>query len=234
MIVIIVLKIDFYSLYKNSVRTPNKQLEFIQMLLALVVIGGSIWTYLSLRMKEQNDFLVLKVKTKRLNSDLQNIIKIITKVINPVNAIKKVDFACLIIIKEKNDCDIEQSPFKKKDYTNKLEQNILDQKYTSDDDIFLFNLCRLTGYTGDLKSTNDIIRLKPFPFASIPEKGLAFIPLPFYYEENIQYGNEKVTYSYPVDNKILNFSPGVYSVRFFVFREDGGYHRCVHDVFTII
>ena len=58
----------------------------------------------------------------------------------------------------------------------------------------------------------------------------AFIPLDFYYSENIAIGDEKLTYRCSVDKTKLK--SGNYSVRFYIYGEKR-YHRSTQDLLTI-
>lgn len=58
----------------------------------------------------------------------------------------------------------------------------------------------------------------------------AFIPLDFYYSENIAIGDETLTYRCSVDSTMLQ--PGSYSVRFYIYGENR-YHRSTQDLLTI-
>lgn len=58
----------------------------------------------------------------------------------------------------------------------------------------------------------------------------AFIPLGFYYSENIAIGDEKLTYRCSIDNTQLQ--AGHYSVRFYIYGEKR-YHRSTQDLLTI-
>jgi hypothetical protein len=62
------------------------------------------------------------------------------------------------------------------------------------------------------------------------DRSIAFIPLSFYYSENIAIGDEKLTYCCSVDKTMLN--PGRYSVRFYIFSK-GRYHRSTQNLLTI-
>lgn len=58
----------------------------------------------------------------------------------------------------------------------------------------------------------------------------AVIPLPFYYNENVDIADECVTYRCPFEVKSLK--PGAYSVRFFVSGR-GRLDRSTHDTFLV-
>ncbi|MBP6024071.1 hypothetical protein [Ferruginibacter sp.] len=84
--------------------------------------------------------------------------------------------------------------------------------------------------TNTIRSTNDF---KNFT-SDLPiylSGGYAFIPLDFYYSENIAIGDEKLTYSCSIDRSQLQ--PGSYSVRFYVF-DKKRYHRSTQSLMTIV
>lgn len=81
----------------------------------------------------------------------------------------------------------------------------------------------------DIQSTNNLKEL--FGFIDFTLDKLAYIPLPYYYKENIGVGNEKLTFSHLLN--INNLEAGIYDVRFFVFSSEGHYHRSVQDVFYL-
>lgn len=60
---------------------------------------------------------------------------------------------------------------------------------------------------------------------------LAFIPMSYYYKENIGVGNEDLTFSHLLNTHKL--TTGIYEVRFFVYSLEGHYHRSVQDVFFL-
>jgi hypothetical protein len=80
-----------------------------------------------------------------------------------------------------------------------------------------------------IEYTNDFEKLKGEETIYIDNK-IAFIPLQFYYNENIAIGDEKLTYRCLVDKKKLQ--PGSYSVRFYIFGE-GRYHRSTQDLLVV-
>jgi hypothetical protein len=59
---------------------------------------------------------------------------------------------------------------------------------------------------------------------------IAFIPLNFYYAENIAIGDEKLTYRCSIDANQLE--KGIYSIRFYIFGERR-YHRSTQDLLSI-
>lgn len=77
--------------------------------------------------------------------------------------------------------------------------------------------------------TNDFEHLKTEEPIYV-NRNVAFIPLTFYYSENVAIGNEKLTYRCSIDSH--NLENGNYSVRFFLFGEKR-YHRSTQDLLTI-
>jgi len=63
-------------------------------------------------------------------------------------------------------------------------------------------------------------------------EGRALIPLPHYYEENRDIGDERLTYTIMIDS--TNFPIGVYGVRFYVEPRWMRYYRVVQDAFEIL
>jgi len=89
-------------------------------------------------------------------------------------------------------------------------------------------VARAVGYDGVLQYTNHLgnLRLKAPVYAG----GRAFIPLVFFYSENVRIGDETLTYRVPVE--VGQLSAGLpYSVRFFVSPQ-GRLHRSTHDCFV--
>jgi len=62
------------------------------------------------------------------------------------------------------------------------------------------------------------------------DQEIAFIPLEFYYSENIGIGDEKLTYRCSINNN--NLKSGNYSVRFFIYGNKK-YHRSTQDLIII-
>lgn len=84
----------------------------------------------------------------------------------------------------------------------------------------------------ELGRTNDFISLysEEYKCHNInPE--LIFIPLPFYYLENIDIGDEQLTYTAYLDRKKLK--QGTYSVRFYLYGDEQFLHRSTQDLLII-
>ncbi len=87
----------------------------------------------------------------------------------------------------------------------------------------------------NIESPNDLIKL--VKSNQILKRDFAFIPLPYYNEENFQVGNEKLIYEVPIfyDNNRID-DPTFYEVRFFIFRKSDDpnpLHRIVSCSFGI-
>ena len=78
-------------------------------------------------------------------------------------------------------------------------------------------------------NTNDFEKLNGKQSVYLDSQ-IAFIPLDFYYSENIAIGDEKLTYRCSVDKTKLK--SGNYSVRFYIYGEKR-YHRSTQDLLTI-
>ena len=79
-----------------------------------------------------------------------------------------------------------------------------------------------------VKSTNAIAENKLEEQVE-DNKGRIVMPLPFYYDENVQIGDEVVNYCVPIDTK--NMQDGTpYSARFFIWAA-GRYHRSTQVCF---
>jgi hypothetical protein len=86
-----------------------------------------------------------------------------------------------------------------------------------------------------LESPEDLIKLEKSN--QILKREFAFIPLPYYNEENFHVGNEKLIYEVPIffDNNRID-DPTFFEVRFFVFRKSDDLnplHRIVSCSFGI-
>lgn len=81
--------------------------------------------------------------------------------------------------------------------------------------------------------SNDFNKLKVFADSIFINQTIEFIPLHFYYLENVQIGNESPCYTYTFNNGLKNLEAGIYTVRFFIFCE-GRYHRSTADSLIII
>lgn len=87
---------------------------------------------------------------------------------------------------------------------------------------------RLLGY--GVCSTNDIAKIQ-IGHRIEDEVGRSYIPLPFFYEENLAISDETITYRTPINT--TNVQTGIaYSVRLFV-RPKVGYHRTTQDCFMM-
>lgn len=89
----------------------------------------------------------------------------------------------------------------------------------------------------NFKCTNDLIGTSPF--IKRLAQGFAYIPLPFFYSENLKVGNEILQFSYSLSiNELAIIKPNQnttehYEVRFFIFRDDGGYHRSTESALIL-
>jgi hypothetical protein len=137
----------------------------------------------------------------KINLDIINNKSIVTKMENDVNVKKKISFACLIITPQSETETLIQD-------LNTINENL--------------------GLTQEIKHTNNIIYWKKL--APISINNLAFIPLSFYYSENISISNEAL--SYEVDLSKTKFDAGIYSVRFFVFSKEHP-HRSTHRLISL-
>lgn len=84
------------------------------------------------------------------------------------------------------------------------------------------------------KDTNSLYNLKNKK--SMVSNDFAFIPLPYYFEENVQVGNEKLIYEIPLVAIGANGNINFFDVRFFVFRNTkdlNQYHRSLSSSFGI-
>jgi len=99
------------------------------------------------------------------------------------------------------------------------------------DDNFVQKCNDFMNYT-DLKETNDLIVLADRE--KIFGCHFGFIPLTYYSSENVRVGNEELSYTYILANHDrAKICSGEYSVRFFVFSQNGHYHRCVQAAFHL-
>lgn len=80
--------------------------------------------------------------------------------------------------------------------------------------------------------TNDFIKLKGNCESIIENENAIYIPLSFYYSENIKIGDESPTYSYVIDCNNTVLLNNIYTVRFYVFPKNG-YHRSTCASFGI-
>lgn len=79
-------------------------------------------------------------------------------------------------------------------------------------------------------STNDIAAHKEADTVS-GSQGRAFIPLPFFYSENVQISDEKVAYRAPINTHDIPVGEP-YAVRFFIYTPER-LHRSTHDSFVL-
>lgn len=87
----------------------------------------------------------------------------------------------------------------------------------------------------NFKDTNSLIGLKDKSIYL--KENFAFIPLKYYFKENIRVGNEKLIYEVPINSDDIDEDDlSFFDVRFFVFRgqeEINSYHRSVACSFGI-
>jgi hypothetical protein len=124
----------------------------------------------------------------------------LTTVDNRSNRPKPIEFACLLVAPEHEDPVMTASI-----------------------------LAKALGLGDPFESTNELARLHAVVRKSVYTDGRALVPLPFYYDEQIDIADETLTYRAPLETARL--SPNVaYSVRFFIF-VTGRLHRSTHDAF---
>jgi len=80
-----------------------------------------------------------------------------------------------------------------------------------------------------INSTNDFEKLNSEKTIYL-DRQIAFIPLEFYYSENIDIADEELTYRCFLDKEKLE--KGQYSVRFYLFGQKR-YHRSTQDLLII-
>jgi hypothetical protein len=80
-----------------------------------------------------------------------------------------------------------------------------------------------------IRTTDNFINFKPTQTTYI-EKKIAIVPLPFYYSENIDIADEKLTYRCSLNKD--KFEKGSYSVRFYLFHHKR-LLRTTQDLFII-
>lgn len=120
--------------------------------------------------------------------------------------------------------------------TNKWKSKKIDNSFliVSKEHTDLINfgkqIAKELGVGGEIFSTNQFENLKSKKPIYIDRK-IAFIPLDFYFSENITIGDEKLTYRCSIDDTQLE--KGNYSVRFYIYGEKR-YHRSTQDLFKII
>ena len=83
-------------------------------------------------------------------------------------------------------------------------------------------------YGLNIYSTNDLIETKKLSDEPLwfPEYRSGIIPLPFYYNENLEIADESPAFTYSFNNREINLPPNIYNVRFYIFPNDKErYHR---------
>jgi len=202
--------LGFFEYMHSIIKEDYKSLEFLKAIGGLMVaITSMVLFYLS-QSKKNNDFLTLNLAV----SSGGKYSHITTTVTNPVNSYKYIKFACLVVSKATSlDKEINTDACKEEvDYYKFMEM--------------LGKISRV-----QIDSTNDIKKLHRQKAFTSELKDFAFIPLPFFYEENIRFGNEVVSFTYPIEKNTL--SSGVYDVRLFVFRKDERLHRTTQTILEI-
>ena len=79
--------------------------------------------------------------------------------------------------------------------------------------------------------TDDIVKRSPLGGIKSGPEGRCLIPLRFYYGENVQIADEKVSYRVPISTQDMERGKP-YSVRFFIHGEDR-FHRSTQDCFIL-
>ena len=171
------------------------------------IIGGGIISLLWYVYKAYAGYLQINL----LVNKVENVYTARTHVENPNEVFDKyIEVAFLLITLEEADI-IEAA----KKIASNIEKNPDKIKYSDD-----FNMLKKED------SENDI---------PIYIENIGFIPLTFYYSENVAVGNEKLPYTCSIDKDQLK--KGIYSVRFYVFPKKGSiikrYHISCQDLMVI-
>ena len=201
-IFIIVLLIIGFMLFLTCWTNDTKSL--ISQYAGIFVTGiGFIVAIYQLKFSTDQYVTELKSKSKNfleLNIDIKNInqfYSLKTQVVNKSGADKEIDYSFLLITKQ--------------------EEDILSS----------FNI--ITKYLdleSEISATNDFNCVKNYIKNPLfINNSIAIIPLSFYFSENIKIGNENPSYTYSFDNNEAKLKTGIYSVRFYIYPSNGGYHR---------
>lgn len=174
--------------------------SLISQYAGIIVTGiGFIIAIYQLRLSTNQYFEDLEKKKKDyldLTIDTKSMGKfhsIKTQVVNKSGEDKEIDYSFLLITKQDDDII-------------KKVQSV----------IKFLNLNLQINYTDDFKSLKNHIQTPLFINNSI-----GIIPLEFYFSENDGIGNENPGYIYSFNNKKIKLKKGIYSVRFFIYPENG-------------
>lgn len=201
-IFVILIVIIGFMLFLTCWSNDTKSL--ISQYVGILVTGiGFIVAIYQLKFSTDQYVNELKSKSKNfleLNIDVKNInqfYSLNTQVVNKSGEDKEIDYSFLLITKQ-------------------------------DEDI-LSNFNIITKYLdlkSDISATNDFNCIKNYINNPLfINNSIAIIPLSFYFSENIKIGNENPSYTYSFDNNEAKLKTGIYSVRFYIFPNNGGYHR---------
>ena len=169
---------------------------------ALKILGGALvfgfGYYKYFTLKENEQNEFVKIE---LAAKLEeDYLMIDTKVENNVNLKKRIKHACLIINSENEEDDFFGSWQR---FFNTRNEPIM------------------------INSTDDFINTKNIDNIMASETH-AYIPLPFYYSENICIGNETVCFRASLRTNSLTVETRPYSIRMLVYSEDEHRHRTTH------
>lgn len=114
-------------------------------------------------------------------------------------------------------------------FTKRIENSFLIIAPENEDIVSVGNKIFNGIYQTEITSTNELIYLTYNDKFSI-SKEILFIPMNFYFLENIGVGNEKLNYTSFINSNELK--KGNYSVRFFVF-DKRRLHRSTQDLLVI-
>lgn len=107
---------------------------------------------------------------------------------------------------------------------------VLISKQGKDEGEILNYMCENQNLHLQFEITNQFIKLKEHFESPIFLNNCAFIPLPFYYVENVDISNENPGFTYTFNAKKHSLKKGIYSVRFYIYPDwNENLHRCTVD-----
>ena len=122
-----------------------------------------------------------------------NYYSIKTQTKNNTGEVKDIDFSFILITKQENDI-------------------IEDVK----------KIIRLLKIDVTIEHSDDFVKLRnSIKEPTFIENSIGIIPLDFYYDENIQIGNENPSYTYTFDNNKIKLESGIYSARYYIYPKVG-------------
>jgi len=223
-----------YNLKKNTMKTSKIIIVFSFCLIVIgLLIFATCWTNETKSLLSQYAGIIvtgvgfiiaiyqLRLSTNQYFDDLKK---------------KEKDYLDLIVESktDENFHSIKTQVFNKSGKNKKIKYSFL--LLTKQEDNIIEDIQSIIQHLNldlQINCSNNFYQLKDFISKPLYiGNSIGFIPLEFYFKENIRISNENPCYTYSFDNNEIKLQKGIYSIRFFIYPKKGC-HRSTVDSLII-